>query len=220
MKHLLITALLFSSSAFVQQQLYERACPERMIPERVMEKVDNSGTFSLGMRTTYSMFNGHHDESNGMGVGGQFRIRFADRVNSDWFFDYLQSDIGDYASRTDYHIGWSVLYYPLSYTQSKLVQPYVLAGHCFDYTNIVANADRTNNIERWSSAVQGGLGMHFNLTPKFDISVVGQYMMHLGNEIDAHMHNNTVEFHEVKGTSMEGHMLFHVGINYKIGQLW
>lgn len=221
MKHLLVTALLFSSSAFAQSLTGQNVLGQKQMElDPVVEKVDNSGAFSLGMRTTYSMFNGHHDESNGMGVGGQFRIRFADRVNSDWFFDYLQSDIVDYANRTDYHIGWSVLYYPLNYTQSSFVQPYVLAGHCFDYTRIVANADHSNYTERWSSAVQGGLGVHFNLTSKFDVSVVGQYMMHLGNEIDAHLHNGLVEFHENSGTSMEGHMLFHVGVNYKIGQLW
>ena len=63
------------------------------------------------MRSTVSTFNWHHDEGTGLGVGGQFRIQFADRVNSDWFFDYIKSDIGDFASRTDYHIGWSVIYY-------------------------------------------------------------------------------------------------------------
>lgn len=182
-------------------------------------KGDRGGLFSLGTRTTYSMFNGHVDESNGIGVGGQFRLQFADRVNSDWFFDHLQSNIGTYASRTDYHIGWSVLFYPIDMPQARF-QPYVLAGHCFDYTRLVDNSDRLNTTERWSSAVQGGLGVHCNLTDRLDLSLVGQYMLHLGNEVGAHYHNGMVDFHEETGTSMEGHLLLHLSLNYKIADLW
>ncbi|PWL29509.1 MAG: hypothetical protein DCO96_07050 [Fluviicola sp. XM-24bin1] len=177
------------------------------------------GIFSLGMRSTLSSFNGHHNESDGFGMGGQFRLQFSDRVNSDWFFDYIQSDIGDYASRTDYHIGWSVLYYPFKNPIPK-VQPYVLAGHCFDRTFIQENGNRSNNINRWSSAAQAGLGVHFNLTERLDLSLVGQYMLHLGDEIHADYHDGHVHFHEESGSSMEGHLLFHVGVNYKIADLW
>lgn len=183
-------------------------------------KNNYGGMFSLGMRTTLSTFNGHHDESNGLGVGGQFRIQFADRVNSDWFFDYINSEIGDFANRTDYHIGWSVLYYPTSNPKS-FVRPYILAGHCFDYTRIVSKSDRNSLMERWSSAVQGGAGVHFNLTDRLDLSLVGQYMVHLGTEIRTELQSGgIVQFEEGTGASLEGHMLFHLGINYKIGDLW
>lgn len=182
-------------------------------------KGDRGGLFSLGTRTTFSTFNGHENESNGFGVGGQFRIQFADRVNSDWFFDHIQSNIGTYATRTDYHIGWSVLFYPVNNPTGRF-QPYILAGHCFDRTELVDNLNRANAVRRWSSAVQGGVGVHCNLTPRLDLSLVGQYMLHLGNEIGSHYHDGAVEFHEEPGTSMEGHLLFHVGINYKIAELW
>ncbi|XOV68342.1 MAG: hypothetical protein ACFHU9_04035 [Fluviicola sp.] len=181
-------------------------------------KNNRGGLFSLGMRSTLSTFNGHHNESNGFGVGGQFRLQFADQVNSDWFFDYIQSDVGDYATRTDYHIGWSVLYYP--WKSVNKVQPYVLAGHCFDRTFMAENGNRSNNIARWSSAAQAGLGVHFNLTDRFDISLVSQYMLHLGNEVGAHEHDGHVHFHDEEKSSMEGHLLFHVGLNYKIADLW
>ena len=195
------------------------------------QKGSEGGIFSLGVRSTLSTFNSHHDESNGLGVGGQFRLQFADKVNSDWFFDYISSDLGSFASREDYHIGWSVLFYPfssMSKTPSlrsglmgkKRFRPYILAGHCFDYTRMVSNFNRSNLTERWSSAVQGGIGTHINISPRFDISIVGQYMIHLGNEVGAHVHGGVVEFHEETGSSMEGHLLFHVGINYKIADLW
>jgi opacity protein-like surface antigen len=183
-------------------------------------KGNQGGLFSLGVRTTISTFNGHADEGLGMGLGGQFRLQFADRVNSDWFFDYMKSNIGDYAERTDYHIGWSVLYYFTDKPFPKW-KPYILAGHCFDYTRMVANANRSNMDERWSSAVQAGVGVHFNLSDRLDLSLVGQYMIHLGNEVHADLHSDgEVHFHEHKGASLEGHLLFNVGVNYKIGDLW
>lgn len=175
--------------------------------------------FSLGVRTTMSTFNGDHNESNGFGAGAQFRLQFADRVNSDWFFDYINSEVGDYANRTDYHIGWSVLFYPTK-NPTSFVRPYILAGHCFDYTRMVSKRDMSNTAERWSSAVQGGAGVHFNLTERLDLSLVGQYMIHLGNEIHAELHGSDVDFHVEDGASLEGHLLFHLGINYKIGDLW
>jgi len=194
-------------------------------------KGNPGGIFSVGMRTTFSTFNSHANEGNGLGAGAQFRLQFAERVNSDWFFDYIKSDIGDFASRTDYHIGWSVIYYPtkglVKYTRPQNVlmgknrfRPYILAGHCFDYTRLVSNFDQTNFTERWSSAVQGGLGVHVNLTSRMDLSVVGQYMIHLGKEVHGDVHNGVVGFHEESGSSMEGHLLFHLGVNYKIGDLW
>ena len=78
----------------------------------------------------------------------------------------------------------------------------------------------TSNKTRLSSAVQAGAGVHFNLSPRLDLSFVTQYMLHLGNEIHAEVHGNQLEFHEEDGTSFEGHLLFHLSINYKIADLW
>ena len=203
-KNIILIFVLFSSFGFAQELKVKNDC---------------GGMFSLGVRTTLSTFNGHHEESNGLGLGGQFRLQFADRVNSDWFFDYINSEIGDYANRTDYHIGWSVLYYPTA-NPNSFVRPYILAGHCFDYAQMVSKRNADDRLERWSSAVQGGAGVHFNLSERLDLSLVGQYMVHLGNEIHTELENGTVHFHEENGASLEGHMLFHFGINYKIGDLW
>lgn len=179
----------------------------------------DGGIFSLGFRTTFSTFNGAHDEGNGLGAGGQFRLQLADRVNTDWFFDYIRTDVGDYANRIDYHIGWSVLYYILEDREVK-VKPYILAGHCFDYTHISDNRDVNNFDERWSSAVQGGMGVHFNLSPRVDISLTTQYMLHLGNEVEVDYHMGEVEFHESHGGSAEGHLLINISLNYKLADLW
>lgn len=193
--------------------------PTIAFSQEIKLKNTQSGIFSLGTRSTISAFNGHDDESPGFGIGGQFRLQFADRVNSDWFFDYITSDISDLATRTDYHIGWSVLYY-LTPDPSTRLRPYILAGHCFDYTIFQDNSNVTYKKERFSSAIQGGAGVHLNLTPKLDLSFVTQYMLHLGNEIHAEVENGYLQFRENEGSSFEGHLLFHLSINYKIADLW
>lgn len=204
MKLLMVCLLLISSTVYAQT---------------LNLKNNQGGLISLGARTTISTFNHGQFGNTGMGLGGQFRLQFSDQVNSDWFFDYITGDVEEYAFRTDYHIGWSVIYYPTKRFDVP-VRPYLLAGHCFDYTRISDNRDHSNFMERWSSAVQGGAGVHFNLSPRLDLSVVVQYMIHLGTDVHAELHDTEVHFHEEKGASLEGHLLFHVGINYKIADLW
>ena len=184
-------------------------------------KNDRVGMVSIGGRSSISLFNGTADNSAGTGAGGQLRIRIADRVNTDWFYDYFRGSIGDYAHRQDQHIGWSVLFYLREPGDAKqFIQPYVLAGHCFDYTKQQANNDPGNFAERWSSAAQAGLGTHFNLTDRTDLSLVGQYMIHLGTDVHAEHEDGEVVFHKEPGSSLEGHLLFHVSFNYKLFQAW
>lgn len=183
-------------------------------------KGNESGIISFGGRSSMSFFN-DGGGGRGTGVGGQFRIRLAPRVTTDWFYDYFTSPIGDFAHRQDQHIGWNVGFYIREPGEARqVVQPYVIAGHCFDYTRQQANRDRSLSIERWSSAVQAGLGTHFNLGARTDISLVGQYMIHLGTDVHADQHDGVVEFHKEKGGSLEGHLLFHLSFNYKLFDAW
>ncbi|MBK8497627.1 MAG: hypothetical protein IPL52_02120 [Flavobacteriales bacterium] len=180
-----------------------------------------SGSISGGGRTSFSLFNSGHGGEALTGIGGQFRIRLAERVNTDWFYDYFSGSVGGLAHRQDQHIGWSVLFYLREPGEARqFVQPYILAGHCFDYTKQQANNDPGNFAERWSSAVQAGLGTHFNLTDRMDVSLVSQYMIHLGNEVHADVHDGAIEFHEEKASSLEGHLLVHVSFNYILFDAW
>ena len=185
-------------------------------------KNNPSGIFSFGMRSTASLF-GNHDWSNfGIGAGGSFRLQFSKYINSEWFFDYLNSDIHRFANRSDYHIGWSVMFYPLAGNDdfSKVVKPFILAGHCFDYTRVSENANPANMKQRWSGAIQAGLGTHFNLTPRFDVSLLGQYMVHLGQDIHADVVNDVVTIEQHKSAALEGHILLTVGVYYKLFDCW
>lgn len=182
-----------------------------------------SGVLSVGGRSTISTFNDGKWGDIGIGSGGQFMIQASNRVNTAWFFDYITGGVGGFANRTDYHIGWSVMYYlvPSSTEKTPKFQPYILAGHCFDYSNFKDNIDNTHFIERWSSAVQAGLGTHINLSKRFDLNVQGQYMIHLGNDIDAEKKaDGTVLFTKNSGVNLQGHILITIGVNYKITDLW
>ncbi len=196
---------------------------------RPVKEFPSAGNFSLGLRSTASLFNS--DGGFGSGAGGQFRLQLSDRVNTEWFADLITTNLSYAGRRTDAHIGWSVMFYlknPQTAAQS-ILQPYVLAGHCFDYTKISAFSNPFENKagetdERWSSAVQMGLGTHFNMSDRFDFSLSAQYMLHLGNDIHAHIEEGSgypeLEIEEHDGSSIEGHLLVTLSVNYKIADLW
>ena len=182
-----------------------------------------SGKFELGLRTAVSMFS--DAGYTGFGYGGQFRIRCSDRINTDWYSDYLTTDIAGLARREDLHIGWSVLAYPFntSKTQGKFT-PYILAGHCFDYTKVTKNNNGISR-DRFSSAVQMGLGVHYNITDRMDVSLTGQYMMHIGKTVRTEVFTNPegqqdVYIDKVAARSVEGHLLINLSVNVLLFDMW
>jgi len=190
-------------------------------------KFKDSGVLELGTRSTFSTFSGTGNV--GAGFGGQFRISLGKYLNTEWFADYFTEDLNGLANRNDAHIGWSVMFYPLKREQ-QLFTPYILAGHCFDYTKISLLKPSTEKPtalieERWSSATQLGIGTHINLSQNFNLSVSSQYMIHLGNDIHTHSHQengkDVIHFEDShEDISLEGHLLFTVSLSYKIAQLW
>lgn len=196
--------------------------------EYVIKQEHVDGQFSLGVRNTGSLFgnNGY----SGLGYGGQFRIRIGKRLNTEWYTDYIKTDYGGVGHRETVHIGWSVMFYPFSTSTRKgSFTPYIIAGHCFDYARISANLYRdpgngtfTSDFgERWTSAVQLGIGSSYYFTDRFDISLSAQYMSHLGNDIRAEV----VEFEDKSGKylqidndhqslTLEGHLLITLSMNY------
>jgi hypothetical protein len=177
------------------------------------------GRFTLGVRATTSLFS-HDNGAPGFGGGGQFRILVHERVNTEWFSDVIFTDIGGLAHRQDYHIGWSVMFYllkPKNFQRKFL--PYIVAGNCFDYTRVVVNSRPNVDYGKFSSAVQMGAGIHYNITPKWDISFTTQYMWHLGGELHTEVVNGDVNIEEHNQASFEGHLLLNFSINYKIAQI-
>lgn len=183
--------------------------------------------FTLGLRNTLSTFNGGSFDYNGMGIGGHFRVPIIERINTEWYADYITNNIGGIGHRTDVHIGWSVMYYVIKpwatvdggYRLRRFI-PFVETGHCFDYGGIYSNGDTKPAAKRWSSAVQVGFGTHWNITNRFDITLKAQYMMHLGNDIHGHVRDGVLEIEEHEHGGIEGHLLFSFSVNYKFIKLW
>lgn len=178
----------------------------------------NGGRFSLGARTTVSAFD---EDGVGIGTGGQFRIQLSRRVNTDWFADYIVINDHDIARSEYYHIGWSVLFYVKDEQwYPKTWQPFILAGHCFDYNkkSLINNSDVFK--ERWGSAVQAGLGTHINLSPRFDITLMSQYMIHLTSGFEVEKINDGYDIVSHDHSILQGHLLTTVGINYKLFNIW
>lgn len=183
--------------------------------DSIQTKKSNAGWFSLGARSTINAFSG---EGFGLGTGGQFRIQLANQVNTEWFADYITINIKDKVRSDYYHIGWSVMFYPMK--QAKKVQPYILAGHCFDYNRVTIMSNNLLFQDRWGSAVQAGLGTHFNLTDRFDVTVSSQYMIHLSTVLHTEVGENFVTISEEPNTTLHGHLLTTISLNYKVGKLW
>ncbi len=171
---------------------------------------------SLGGRSTISAFS---DDGAGLGSGGQFRIQIANHVNTDWFADYIVTNKA--GIRSEYvHIGWSVLFYPMAQPDfTKKFQPYILAGHCFDYNKKTLLSDVTIQKDRWGSAVQAGLGCHYNITPRFDLSLTCQYMLHLTSELNLEETTTGYQWTTSKHSAFEGHLLTTLSFNYKLVNL-
>ena len=169
---------------------------------------------SLGTRNTFSAFNS--DEAFGKGIGGQTRVQLGKRLNTEWFLDYITSKT-TFTSRNDYHVGWSLMFYfKNNYDFTHLFQPYILAGHCFDKTQVFELNNRSNQASRWSMATQAGVGTHINITPKFDCSLACQYMLHFGKDIESDFNNDKLVIQKTDHTNMDGHLLASISFNYKI----
>jgi hypothetical protein len=184
------------------------------------------GQFSMGIRQTTSLFG--HDKIPGLGVGGQMRWQIFDYLSTEWFTDWITIDLDGAGTRNNAHIGWSVMFYP---TRKGRVIPYAIAGHCFDFAKVIPLSneylDRSGDvITRWSSAIQAGLGSHFYLTDRFEISLSAQYMLHLGDHLDYELTNTPsgsyleTQEHTTGQAATEGHLLISASMNFKIADLW
>jgi hypothetical protein len=181
-----------------------------------------SGVFSLGVRNDYNMFT-DAPKSFGAGLGASARMQLLNRLNTEWFADYVQSSLyAGKAHRTDVHIGWNVMFYLIDPKGFKRkFTPFIAAGHCFDYTRIGLNSENSQTKAKASSAVQMSVGCHYNITDHFDISLATLYDLHLGNDVDSELNpDGSVSIREYKGAGFEGHIMVILSAHYKFLRLW
>jgi len=223
---------LFIVMTFISINGFCQDIAEPVTDKRTKRMNTPGGELQFGMRTTGSLFS--HDSGPGYGFGGQFRIKLGKQLNTEWFADYITSDIKSLGKRSDGHIGWSVMFYLKktedTYYRNNRFIPYLIAGHCFDYTKVTpfntpAESNANEVHERWSSATQAGLGLMWNYSQNFNLTLTSQYMMHLGNELEYEVENSNgvdklVFVESGEKTSLEGHLLFTLSMNVRIGDLW
>ena len=201
------------------QHLYAEKKDSLNFKQQVYEK--QGGNFSVGIRNTVNLFT-DEPKAFGAGAGGSVRLQIVDRVNTEWFGDYISTNLYNKADRMDAHIGWSVMFYildPKGFTRK--FTPFVAAGHCFDYTSIRLTGENQKTYDRLTSAIHMSVGCHYNITPRFDISVSTLYVLHLGKELDANLQSDgslLVEEHQNAG--WEGHVMLVLSAHYKFMKLW
>jgi hypothetical protein len=184
----------------------------------------NAGRFMLGYRSTMSAFS--DAGFTGFGSGAHFRLQFGPKINSEWYYDHITTDLGGVGRRIDEHIGWSVMFYAFGqHLEKGKFTPYVEAGNCFDYTAVKASYTGGAFADRGSAAVHLGLGTHYNLSTRADITFKTQYMVHIGTDVD-----ETIVTDEMTGartlkitkggTGLNGHLLMTCSVNFLIADLW
>ena len=161
----------------------------------------NPGSVGWGMRTTSSVFLG--DNAAGFGTGGQMKILFAHRVNSEWFADYMNSSAGNNGYRKDIHIGWSVQFAVNKggYQTLKPV-PFIEAGQCFDWTTVgfVPKPNQETPVTPYevgplfSIATQAGAGIAWYPLSRLEIEAEGQYMIHMAKDVHMEFDSNNNAF--------------------------
>lgn len=183
----------------------------------------SGGSLGIGLRNTVNLFPG--ESMRGLGAGGQFRLGFGPRVNTEWFFDYINSNQkDDWASRLDYHIGWGVQFALFNDFGGSQWTPFLIGGQCFDLTRVRVLRSGEESPLVFSAAVQAGVGISRFLLPRLEFNAQAQYMMHLSK--DVHLHEEpsglpgdySIEVHE--GASLAGHVLLTVSFSYYFLQLW
>ena len=173
--------------------------------------------FSLGTRITYSPVETINYMGNGL--GGQFRIQPSARLNTEWYVDYLIRSTALTAKKSTY-IGWSLLLYSKGNNDcSKLFQPFLSIGHCFDRTLVYEKADPSNRATRLTMATHAGIGAHINLFPRFDLTCNAKYMLHFGKNIETAIVDNKPFIQLAKDNHFDGHFLMNLSVNYQLSKL-
>ncbi|MFQ5334445.1 MAG: hypothetical protein ACE5DN_00055 [Flavobacteriales bacterium] len=172
------------------------------------------------------MWSLNHWTLNGLGKGTAFRLQISKRLNSEWYGDFIRTQYKNKVFRWDRHLTNCLMYYfrKLDDLEHK-IHPFISASvFCLDITEVeeVKPDGGGQKMGRFSFSQQFGLGTHYYLTERADISVYAQYYAHLGNDIHVDEHDDgTIHIAEEKGRiSLEGHMFLVFSVGYRLGDLW
>lgn len=185
---------------------------------------DNSaaGLLSLGLAGQTASLLHQEDYQAPIGVGANFRLQLHNRINTEWALHYMQADFGEQAFRKDIFISANALFYPFPGNEDfeESWRPFISLGGSMNYGALEANANPSNQVDRWNPAIALGLGTHLNLTPKFDLSFSTQYMLEFGEELSWQNNNGRLLLLSQPSEKVEQRFLFSLSLNYKIADLW
>ena len=187
---------------------------------------DQTGFLSIGARGCFSVFTVNKKSYAGTGAGGQFALRITPHFNSDYFADWIVSNVGNKVQRVDFHSGFSMM--PEVYTPrvgSTHIALFPLAGICIDYTKLTITTGENvsggpTTLERYSFAVQAGAGVYIPVSKSLDFTLDAHYMLHIGNDIEADINGNQVHLIKQPGVNIDGHFLLALSMDYKLFRLW
>lgn len=190
---------------------------------------DPTGYLSLGARNCFSSFFSQGRAFVGTGAGGEFELHITKDFNSHWFADWIVSNVANLAQRYDFHSGFSMMPQVLSpRVGDKHLAVFPLAGICIDYTklSITTGENKTagpNFIERYSFAIQVGLGVTLPVSKRLDVSLEAHYMLHIGTCVGINLYGNDVQLIKMKPAGnlcLEGHYVLAVSMDFKLFRLW
>lgn len=181
-------------------------------------KFTDPGVFGVGLRAAGGLAITDSVLHVTQGVGVQGRLMLLQRLNTEWYAEWMRGGFSDAAFRTDVHLGLNALLY----FQRRLqrVAPYLVAGIAADALTLHNRVQYRHRTTSWTTALQGGMGFHINLTWRSDLSLSTAYQQHLRHNALLKTDEGLLAQVPQTGRTGDGHLLVVLSMNFKITDLW
>jgi len=166
--------------------------------------------------------------SIGFGYGAQVRIRPAKHWDIELYGDYFTTNISNlvninYGKHYDTRIGGNILYYWINHPyRNHKYTPFVLLGISNEYNEILSKQINTYKFQGWAPWVDAGIGEHYNITPRIDLTLEGIYVIPLGVHPASSLEIiRTTEFLNVENQRAfsKGGVFAIISLNYTFGKV-
>lgn len=203
---IIVFILLLPITGFSQEEIYSR----------------ENGILTFGTRSSVTL--SPQGDNVGTGFGGVMRLKFSRRINSEWFADYITSNIAGLARKTDNQLGGAVLFYPFnSFVEQGRKIPFLVLGQALVNSRITKNGLNGETASQWYPLANAGIGGHWYFTNKFDFSLSCQYMQPLGRGIEASEFSGSQGEREItinENVRTPGYFFLNLSFNATIADLW
>lgn len=138
------------------------------------------GHITLGIRTGIcALF--YLPPAIGIGIGADLRVRCSRHIEIEGYTDYFHTNILNKGYRNTVDFGFNLLYIWVERPFiAKHFTPFLLAGISVNNNDIRSEAYYTGAFQDWSPWLNLGVGEHYYVTKRFDISLEAYYAIPLG----------------------------------------